>query len=155
MKNIILLFLFLITLNCSFNKVKNNHGVLSLEKKFNKIKINQSNSNDIISIFGPPSTKSDFSTNVWFYIERKKTNRSIFKLGSQKIVKNNVVILELDNKGLLTKKEIFDLDNMNKYKFSQNTTEKQYTKNSYISGVLRSLREKIDAPTKRKSKKEK
>tara|TARA_B100000965_G_scaffold99731_1_gene81749 strand:- start:986 stop:1453 length:468 start_codon:yes stop_codon:yes gene_type:complete len=155
MKNIILLFFFLITINCSVNKVKNNHGVLSLEKKFNKIKINQSNSNDIISIFGPPSTKSDFSTNIWFYIERKKTNRSIFKLGSQKIVKNNVVILELDNKGLLTKKEIFDLNNMNKYKFSKNTTEKQYTKNSYISGVLRSLREKIDAPTKRKSKKEK
>ena len=41
------------------------------------------NSNDIISIFGPPSTKSNFDTNIWFYIERKKTNRSIFKLGNQ------------------------------------------------------------------------
>ena len=155
MKNIILVFLFLFTINCSLDKVKNNHGVLSLEKKFNKIKVKQSYSNDIISIFGPPSTKSNFDTNIWFYIERKKTNRSIFKLGNQKIVKNNVVVLELDSKGLLKKKEIFDLNNMNKYKFSQNTTEKQYTKNSYISGVLRSLRQKIDAPTKRKSKKQK
>ena len=149
MKNIILLFFFLITINCSVNKVKNNHGVLSLEKKFNKIKINQSNSNDIISIFGPPSTKSDFSTNIWFYIERKKTNSSIFKLGNQKTIKNNVVILEINNKGLLAKKEIYDLNNMNKYKFSKNKTEKKYQKDSYIHGVLTSLREKVNAPVKR------
>ena len=155
MKNIILIFLFLFTISCSLNKVNNNHGVLSLEKKFNKIKVKQSNSNDIFSIFGPPSTKSNFDTNILFYIERKKTNRSIFKLGNQKIVKNNVVVLELDSKGLLIKKEIFDLNNMNKYKFSQNATEKQYTKDSNLSGIFRSLREKIDAPSKRKSNKKK
>ena len=127
---LILLFLFLITLNCSFNKVKNNHGVLSLEKKFNKIKINQSNSNDIISIFGPPSTKSDFSTNVWFYIERKKTNSSIFKLGNQKITKNNIVVLEIDSKGILMSKKLYDMSNMNKYEFTKNSTKTSYQKNS-------------------------
>tara|TARA_B100001175_G_scaffold66936_1_gene54929 strand:+ start:460 stop:921 length:462 start_codon:yes stop_codon:yes gene_type:complete len=149
MKYIILLIL-LFTLSCSVNKVKNNHGVLSLENKINKIYVNKSNANDIISIFGPPSTKSEFDDNVWIYIERKKSNRSIFKLGNQKIIKNNVAVLELDNRGVLNSKKIYDLNNMNKYKFSKSSTEKNYEKNSYIYGVLTSLREKINAPAKRK-----
>tara|TARA_Y100000590_G_C15002117_1_gene744227 strand:- start:44 stop:505 length:462 start_codon:yes stop_codon:yes gene_type:complete len=149
MKYIIILLLFF-TLSCTLNKVKNNHGVLSLEKKINKITIDKSNKNDIINIFGPPSTKSTFDNNIWIYIERKKTNRSIFALGNKKIVKNNVAILEIDNKGILKKKEIFDLSNMNKYKFSENTTQNTYTKDTYIYGVLTSFREKINAPAKRK-----
>jgi len=149
MKYILILILFF-TLSCSLNKVKNNHGVLSLENKISKIIINKSNTNDIINIFGPPSTKSTFDNNLWIYIERKKATRSIFKLGVKKIVKNNVAILEIDNKGILKKKEIYDLNKMNKYKFSENTTQNSYKKNSYIYGVLTSLREKINAPAKRK-----
>ena len=149
MKYILIIILFF-TLSCSLNKVKNNHGVLSLENKINKIKINKSNKNDIIDIFGPPSTKSSFDNNVWIYIERKKINRSIFRLGKKKIVKNNVAVLEINNKGILEKKEIYDLNKMNKFKFSKNNTENAYEKNSYIYGVLTSLREKINAPAKRK-----
>ena len=63
---------------------------------------------------------------------------------------NNVAVLELNSKGLLNSKKIYDLNNMNNYKFSKNTTEKNYEKNSYIYGVLTSLREKINAPAKRK-----
>jgi len=149
MKYILIIILFF-TLSCSLNKVKNNHGVLSLENKINKIKINESNTNDIVNIFGPPSTKSTFDNNIWIYIERKKSNRSIFALGTKKTVKNNVAVLEINNKGLLKSKKIYDLEKMNKYKFSENTTENEYEKNSYIYGVLTSLREKINAPSKRK-----
>ena len=108
MKYLILL-VFFFTLSCSLNKVKNNHGVLSLENKISKIIINKSNTNDIINIFGPPSTKSTFDNNLWIYIERKKATRSIFKLGVKKIVKNNVAILEIDNKGILKKKKFMIL----------------------------------------------
>ena len=146
----ILILILLFTLSCSLNKVKNNHGVLSLENKIHKIKIDQSNKNDIINIFGPPSTKSTFDNNIWIYIERKKENRSIFKLGNQKIVKNNVAILEINSKGILKKKEIYELNKMNKYKFTEDITDNNYEKNSYIYGVLTSLREKINAPAKRK-----
>ena len=150
MKFITIILLFFITIGCSSNKVKNNHGVLSLQSKIEKIVINKSNTNDIINIFGPPSTKSTFDNNIWFYIERKKTNSSIFKLGNQKITKNNIVVLEINSQGLLMKKKLYDMSNMNKYKFSENNTESSYQKNSYIYGVLTSLREKINAPTKRK-----
>ena len=101
-------------LSCSTNKVKNNHGVSSLNNKFNKIVVENSNSNDILNLLGPPSTKSSFDTNIWIYIERKKTNQSIFKLGKQRIEKNNVLVLELDERGILVKKELYDLNKMNK-----------------------------------------
>ena len=141
---------FIFILSCSTNKVKNNHGVLSLNNKFNKIVVENSNSNDILNLLGPPSTKSSFDTNIWIYIERKKTNQSFFKLGKQKIEKNNVLVLELDNKGILAKKKIYDLDNMNDYDFVEEVTQKDFSKNSFVYGVLSSLRDKINAPVRKR-----
>ena len=149
MKNLLILLFILFISNCSLNKVVKHHGVHFLEKKQQKLILSNSNKNDIVTLLGPPSTKSTFDNDIWIYIERKKTNRSIFKLGNKKTVKNNVVILEINNKGLLAKKEIYDLNNMNNYKFSKNKNEKKYQKDSYIYGVLTSLREKVNAPVKR------
>ena len=140
-------------LSCSASKVKNNHGVLSLNNKFNKIVVENSNSNDILNILGPPSTKSSFDSNIWIYIERKKTNQSIFKLGKQKIEKNNVLVLELDNKGILAKKKLYKLDDMNDYKFVEKATQKDFSKNSFVYGVFSSLRDKINAPVRKRNEK--
>ena len=150
-------FFFIITLifilSCSTNKVKNNHGVLSLNNKFNKIVVENSNSNDILNILGPPSTKSSFDSNIWIYIERKKTNQSIFKLGKQKIEKNNVLILEFNSKGILAKKKLYNLDDMNDYKFVEKATQKDFSQNSFVYGVLSSLRDKINAPVRKRNEK--
>ena len=67
MKKIIIIFLFIIT-SCSTNKVVNNNCTLSLEKKLDKISLNISNINDVITVLGPPSTKSTFDDNIWMYI---------------------------------------------------------------------------------------
>ena len=144
---------FIFILSCSTNKVKNNHGVLSLNNKFNKIVVEKSNSNDILNLLGPPSTKSSFDNNIWIYIERKKTNQSIFKLGKQKIEKNNVLVLELDSKGILAKKKLYNLDDMNDYKFVEKATQKDFSQNSFVYGVLSSLRDKINAPVRKRKEK--
>ena len=57
-----------------------------------------------MKLLGPPSTKSKFDNDVWIYIERKKTRSTLFKLGKRYIEVNNVLVLEIDNKGLLAKK---------------------------------------------------
>ena len=144
---------FIFILSCSTNKVKNNHGVLSLNNKFNKIVVENSNSNDILNLLGPPSTKSSFDSNIWIYIERKKTNQSIFKLGKQKIEKNNVLILELNSKGILAKKKLYNLDDMNDYKFVEKATQKDFSKDSFVYGVFSSLRDKINAPVRKRKEK--
>ena len=149
---ILILFIFLFTLNCSTNKVSKNHGFKSLETKFEKIVINQTNKNDIIDLIGSPSTKSDFNKNKWFYIESRKTNQSLFKLGQKKIEKNNILMVEFNNRGILKNKKIFDLDDMNEIKYVKSLTHKEFKQNNFLYNIFTSVREKINAPARNRSK---
>ena len=149
MKYFILSFLFLITLNCSINSVSDNHGLRFIEKKYHKVKVNKSNKNDVRKIIGPPSSISKFG-DTWFYIERKKTNQSIFKLGKKKIARNDIMILEFNNMGLVNKKIILDLNNMNDIKIAEKMTEKKFSQDNKVYSILTTLREKINAPSRRK-----
>ena len=148
----IAIIIFLFTVNCSGNKVSNFHGSKQLEAKFNLIKVNVNNKNDLIKLIGPPSSVSDFNNNKWFYIERLKTNQSLIKLGNQKIEKNNVLIVELDTLGIVREKKLLDLEDMNDVKYLKATTEKEFQNNNFLYNVFSSLREKINAPAKNRSK---
>ena len=149
---IVYIFILLLITNCSSNKVSNNHGFSSLDSKFEKITVNKTNKNDILKIIGPPSSVSDFNKNKWFYIQRLKQNQSLFKLGIKKIKKNNILIIEFDNRGLLVKKNILDLDNMNDVKYVENITEKEFKQNDILFKVFSSLREKANAPARNRGK---
>ena len=146
----ILFFIFII--NCSGNKVSNYHGIKQLESKFDKIKVDSSNKNDLLKIIGPPSSISDFNKNKWFYIERLKTNQSIAKLGTQKIKKNNVLIVELDDKGVLKSKKLLNLNDMKDIKYIKEITQKEFKNDNLLYNIFSSFREKINAPAKNRSK---
>ncbi|MDC0215696.1 outer membrane protein assembly factor BamE [Candidatus Pelagibacter sp.] len=143
---IILLIIFLFIANCKFNKVVDSHGVHFLEKKHQDLIVNSTNKNDIIKILGPPSTTSTFNNDLWIYIERKKTRTSLYKLGKKKIYKNNVLLLEIDNKGLLAKKEFFDINDMQKINFNKDETMLAHKKKSFVYDFLSSMRQKINDP---------
>ena len=142
----ILIFIFII--NCSGNKVSNYHGVKKLEIKYSQIIVNKSNRNDILKIIGPPSSISDFNENKWFYIERLKSNQSLLKLGTQKIKINNILLVELNNKGILIDKKLLNIENMNDLKYLEDTTTKDFKNNNFMFNLLSSLREKINAPAR-------
>ena len=148
----ILIFVFIITTNCSANKVSKNHGFISLESKFEKIEINKTNKNDLVKVVGHPSSISEFDKNTWFYIERKKTNQSLFKLGIKKISKNNILIVEFNNKGLVKNKKLIDLNNMNDVKYVKKTTQKEFEQDNTIYNIFSSMREKINAPARNRNK---
>ena len=114
--------------------------------------INKSNTNDILKLLGAPSTKSAFDNDLWIYIERKTDQSSIRKFGTERIMVNNVLVLEINNKGLLQKKEFYDLKNMKDIKFTTRTTDSQYNKNSFIYEFLSSLRQKINDPLGKRRK---
>ena len=148
MKYLFLSLLFLFILNCSINKVSNSHGSRFIDTKFDKIIINKTNKNDVRKIIGPPSSISKFSGN-WFYIERKKTNQSIFKLGQKKILANNIIILEFNTMGLVSKKDLLNINNMNDIKISKETTTKKYGQDNALYDIFSSLRDKMNAPSRR------
>ena len=148
MIKIIIFSIFLLTLNCSTNKVSNIHGYRFLETKQEKITLNKSNKNDVRKLIGPPSSISKFG-DTWIYIERKKTNQSIYKLGVKKISKNNVLIVKFNNRGLVSEKNLLNLDNMNDLTLSDKKTIKKYKQDNFVYNILTSLRDKINAPTRR------
>ena len=140
------IILLLITTSCTLNKVVKKHGVRNLEKKQSELTINQSNSNDIRSILGPPSTKSTFDNDLWIFIEREIEKEKILKLSKEKLIKNNILILEINNQGLLVKKTFLNIDDMNEIKLSALKTEQKYSKNTFIYDFLSSMRQKINDP---------
>ena len=141
-----ILLLLIFTYNCTGNKVSNYHGSKSLENKFDKIEVGITNKNDLINIIGPPSSISDFDKNKWFYIERLKTNQSLVKLGTQRIKKNNILVVQLSSSGILKNKKLLNLEDMNDLKYLKKTTTKDFKNDDIFYGIFSSLREKINAP---------
>ena len=122
----------------------------NLEKKQAKLKINYTNKNDIIKLIGPPSTKSSFDNDIYIYLERKTSSSRLTRLGKKRLIKNDVLVLEIDNTGILLSKKFYNKDDMNDIKFDKNITGVNYSKRSFIYNFLSSVRDKIDDPLGKK-----
>ena len=154
-KILYIIFLSLIVTNCSFKPVVKHHGTPFLEKKQKSLVVNEANKNDIIKILGNPSTQSKFDNDVWIYIERKQTQSKLSNLGKMKIYKNDVLVLEIDNYGILKKKEFYNLDDMKDIKIVKATTQAGFKRNSFIYEFLSSMRQKVNDPLGQRAKKRK
>ena len=146
----LLIISFIIITNCSLNKVVHHHGVHNLEKKQTKLKVNYTNKNDIVKLIGPPSTKSTFDNDIYIYIERKTSSSKLTKLGKRKLLTNNVLVLEINNNGLLLSKKFLNKDDMNKIEFDETVTGINYSKKSFIYNFLSSVRQMVDDPLGKK-----
>ena len=147
---ILLIILTLFLTNCKLNKIVNHHGIHNLELKSTELIVNQSNINDIKRILGPPSSKSYFDNDIIIYLERKTSNSKLLKLGKRKLLTNNVLLLEIDNKGILIKKDFLDKEDLNKLKISQKVTGIKTQKESFIKQALSNILNKIDDPLGKK-----
>jgi len=139
----------LVSTSCSVKPIDNNHGVPFLEKKQKKLLINKTNKNDIIKILGAPSTQSLFEDDLWIYIETRESRSSLLKLGKNVVLTNNVLVLEIDKKGLLKNKKFYNINDQNKINFNNDQTL-MTDKDSFVYGVISSLKQKIDSPKRGK-----
>ena len=131
------------------------HGVPFLDKKQKLLIVNKSNANDIKQLLGTPSTKSKFDNDVWIYIERKQTQSKLKNLGKMKIYQNNILVLEVNNHGILKKKKFYNKDNMKNLKMSEVTTKTGFAKKTFIYDFMSSMRQKINDPLGQRAKKRK
>ena len=154
-KIIYIFFVFLIVANCTTKQIVKHHGVPSLDVKEASLIVNKTNKNDIKKILGNPSTISHFNNNIWIYIERKQTQSELKNLGKLKIIKNNVLVLEIDNYGILKKKEFYNKEDMKNIKITEATTESGFERNSFIYDFMSSMRQKINDPLGQRAKKRK
>ena len=154
-KILYIIFFSLVVVNCSMKKVVKHHGVPFLEKKQQSLILNKSNKNDIKRILGEPSTTSKFDNDLWIYIERKQTQSDLKNLGLMKIYKNDVLVLEINEYGILKKKEFFNKDDMENIKIVKSTTEAGFKRNSFVYNFMSSMRQKINDPLGQRAKKRK
>jgi len=150
----IILISFIVS-NCTFKPVVKHHGVPFLEKKQSQLVVNKSNKNDIKKILGNPSTTSKFDNDLWIYIERKQTQSKISNLGQMQIYKNDILVLEIDDYGILKKKEFYNKDDMENIKVVEATTEAAFKRDSFIYDFLSSMRQKVNDPLGVRAKKRK
>ena len=147
------IFLIILTIfltSCKLNKVVNHHGIHNLETKSQELLINQTNINQIKSLLGPPSSTSYFDEDILIYLERKTSNSKLLKLGKKKLIANNILLLEVDNRGMLINKEFLDQDDLNKLKFTNKTTKTITDQESFVSRALSGVITKIDDPLGKK-----
>jgi len=154
-KILYIILLSLIVTNCSFKKVVKHHGVPFLEKKQATLILDKSNKNDILKLLGNPSTTSKFDNDIWIYIERKQTQSELKNLGKMTILKNDTLVLEIDEYGILQKKNFYNLNDMEELKVVKSTTETTYEKSSFIYNFMSSMRQKINDPLGVRAKKRK
>ena len=142
----ILLLSFIFLASCSLNKVILHHGVHNLKEKQSKLRINYTNKNDIIKLIGPPSTKSTFDNDVYIYIEKKNSSSKLTKFGKKQLIKNDILVLDINKKGILIAKKFYNKEDMNSIKFDVSSTKTNHSRNSFVYNFLYSLRQKIDDP---------
>ena len=150
MRIFFILILSIYLTGCKLNKIVNHHGVHNLEAKSNELSLNVTNINEINRLLGPPSTKSYFNNEVLIYLERKTSNSKLLKLGKKKLITNNVLLLEINNRGMLTKKEFLNREDLNKINFSKKTTSVNIKNESFVYRALYGIRTKIDDPLGKK-----
>jgi outer membrane protein assembly factor BamE (lipoprotein component of BamABCDE complex) len=139
--------------NCTFKKVDKHHGVPFLEEKQKLLVVNKTNKNEIRKILGSPSTTSRFDNDVWIYIERKLTQSELKNLGRMKLIKNDVLVLEIDDRGVLNNKSFYNKDDMENVKMVEATTEDGFGKKTFIYDFMSSMRQKINDPLGMRAKK--
>lgn len=147
---IILIILTILLSSCKLNKIVNHHGVHNLEAKGKELYINETNINQIRNLLGPPSSTSYFDKDILIYLERKTSNSKLLKLGKKKLIAHNVLLLEINNRGMLVKKEFLNQDDLNKIDFSKKTTNTINESQSFIYKALYGIRTKIDDPLGKK-----
>ena len=147
---ILLIILTIFLTNCKLNKVVNHHGIHNLEVKSKKLLVDSTNINEIEKLLGPASSTSYFDNKVMFYLERKTSNSKLLKLGKKKLIANNILLLEVDNRGMLINKEFLNQDDLNKLEFTKKTTKKTIGQESFVSRALSGVITKIDDPLGKK-----
>ena len=136
------IILFFLT-NCQLQPPKKSHGIVFLENRFNKVKINKTNANDVINIFGEPHSKSFNNDKEWVYFERVLSKGKYHKLGKNTLVANNVLILKFDKYGILIDKKLLKKTDKKKINFSKAQTENDLTQKSFVQKFLQSIKTKM------------
>jgi outer membrane protein assembly factor BamE (lipoprotein component of BamABCDE complex) len=143
----IIFFSFLIN-HCQLKDNKRAHGIVFLENREKVLITKKTNKNDVIKLIGNPHSTSLTGDDTWIYFERTIAKGKLVKLGQNVLTVNNVLELKFDKYGILTEKNFYKKDDMQKVKYSKDETKNDITKRSFIGKFLSSVKQKMQGERK-------
>lgn len=142
-KKISIIILILTSISgCKINDSIKKYGIVNLKVKSEKLFIGKSNKNDVIIELGDTILKEFPDFNSWIYSE---TEQKTGYLGKKVLIKNNILLLEFDNKGVLVEKKFLDKNDMNEVLFDEITTETYAINDSTSKKFFSSMRKRLQA----------
>lgn len=151
-KKISIIILILTTIfGCKVNDPIKKYGIVNLKVKSEKLIIGKSNKNDIIIELGDTILKEFPDFNSWIYSE---TEQKTGYLGKKVLIKNNILLLVFDNKGVLIEKNFLDKNDMNEVLFDEITTETFAINDSTSKKFFSSMRKRLQAKQRSLSSKQ-
>ena len=116
-------------------------GVADLDKKQEVLSIGTTNKNDTINYLGETILKEYPEENNWAYIETEEL-KNIF--GRNKLIKNNVLLLQFDSKGILSKKNMLTINDLKKLDLDHTITTSQAINASFSKKLFSSIRKRLN-----------
>ena len=118
------------------------HGIDNLKIKSESLQVNNSNTNDVLNLIGPPQNIGINNNNIWFYHEVHQTRN---KYGTKIITDNNTLRLEFNDLGILIKVDFLDKKSLSKNPFDEASTISLGKDTSFLSSFLASMRQRAKA----------
>ena len=131
----ILVFFFIV----SCTTIDELHGIDNLKIKSQSLQVNNTNTNDVLNLIGPPQNIGINNNNIWFYHEVHQTRN---KYGTKVITDNNTLRLEFDDLGILKKINFLDKKALSKNPFDEANTISLGKDSSFLSSFLASMRQR-------------
>ena len=115
------------------------HGIDNLKIKSESLQVNNTNTNDVLNLIGPPQNIGINNNNIWFYHEVHQTRN---KYGTKIITDNNTLRLEFSDLGILKKVDFLDKKSLSKNPFDEASTISLGKDTSFLSSFLASMRQR-------------
>lgn len=138
--NIALILCFFL-FSCSLKPASYKSGVTNIEIKQELLIPGKSNKNDVTKYMGE-TVLIDYLDKSWIYTETLDTKNY---LGKKVRLKNNILILTFDNKGILLKKDFFDIKDFKDMELDDLKTETYGVTSSFSKKILSSLKKRMNS----------
>ena len=115
------------------------HGIDNLKIKSESLQVDNTNTNDVLNLIGPPQNIGINNNNIWFYHEVHQTRN---KYGTKIITDNNTLRLEFNDLGIFKKVDFLDKKNLSKNPFDEASTISLGKDSSFLSSFLASMRQR-------------
>ena len=141
-------FLILIFANsCTLSPSITHSGVINLEQKKDVFFLGKTNKNDVIKEIGETLLKEYPEEKSWIYIETE-TKRNL--LGKKILIKNDILMLGFDDKGILLTKDFLNLKNIKDLNFNEETTSTLAIEESNSKKFFSSMRKRFKTLSEKK-----